>query len=76
MTRGKRKQLLILACQVDRVAWAQACRPRRPSPAPLAGYLLKGFETVTALLPGRPGRWLRGVNILVRFGRQFGWLTS
>lgn len=76
MTREKRKQLLILACQADRVAWAQACQPRRRPPAQLAGYLLKGLETVTALVPGRTGRWLRGANFFVRFGRQLGWLTS
>jgi hypothetical protein len=76
MTRKERKQLLIRACAADRNAWAQACRARQRRPAQLAGSLLKALEPVTALLPGRIGRWVSGTNMLVRLGRRLGWLTS
>jgi len=76
LSGGERKRLLVLACAADRAAWTHACRPRQRQPAQLIGSLLKAIEPVTALLPGRVGRWLRRANFLARAGRQLGWLTS
>lgn len=76
LTRDERKELLIVACRADRVAWSHACRPRPQAPAQLAGRILHMLEPVISLLPGRVGGWLRGVKNLASIGRQFGLLAS
>jgi hypothetical protein len=70
----ERKELLVLACEVDRAAWRQACRPARSRGAQLAHDLLGYLESFSSFFPGRVGRWLRGASFLTRLGRQFGWL--
>lgn len=75
-SRNERKELLVMACQVDRLAWREACRPVRApvEGAQLAFKLAGWFQTLGAFLPGRVGRWLRGASILADLGRMFGWL--
>lgn len=74
-TRTERKELLVLACEVDRAAWRQACRPSGTHPALQAAQRILGYlEPFTGLLPGRLGRWVRGGGFLLQLGRQFGWL--
>ncbi len=70
----ERKELLVLACEVDRVAWRQACRPTRSPRAEFAHEALGYLDTISSFLPGRVGRWLRGASFLAGLGRQFGWL--
>ena len=72
-SRRERKELLVLACEVDREAWRRACRPTRSRGQQLAREALSCLETVGSLLPGRLGRWLRGASFLTHLGRQFGW---
>jgi hypothetical protein len=72
-SRNERKELLVLACEVDRMAWRQACRPARPG-ARFAREVLGGLELISSFLPGRFGRWLRGASFLADLGRRFGWL--
>jgi hypothetical protein len=72
-SRQERKELLALACEVDRAAWRQACRRTRRPGVQLARDLLGGLETISAFLPGRLGRWLRGASFLTGLSRQFGW---
>ena len=68
--RRERKDLLILACAVDRHGWRQAgfAAIVRPRPQWL-GELSGGLEDFTRLLPGRFGRWLRGAGILTHLVR-------
>lgn len=73
-SRNERKELLVLACEVDRLAWRQACRPNRSPAAQLTHKLLGYVETIGSFLPGRLGRWLRGTSFLAGIGRQLGWL--
>ena len=70
----ERKELLILACGVDRMAWRHACRPARPPGARFARDLLGHLETFSAVLPRRHGRWLRGASLITGLVRQLGWL--
>jgi hypothetical protein len=73
--RNERKELLVLACEVDRAAWRRACRPTPASrAAQFAHQMLGWLEPFGALLPGRLGHWLRSGGFLLRLGRQFGWL--
>jgi len=73
--RTERKELLVLACEVDRAAWRRACRPTATSQASLLAQQVLGWlEPFAALLPGRLGRWLRGGGFLLQLGRQLGWL--
>ncbi len=76
LTREDRKQLLILACEADRVAWCNACRPAPRPPVQLAAQILGMLEPVVSFIPGWPGRWLRNVNFFARLGRQFGLFGS
>jgi hypothetical protein len=73
-SRQDRKELLVLACTVDRVGWRQACRPTGSPTALLARELLGYLETFSSFLPGRLGRWLRGASFLTNLSRQLGWL--
>jgi hypothetical protein len=74
-SRTERKELLILACEVDRAAWRHACRPGPASPTlQLARQVLTWLEPFSALLPGRFGRWVRGGGFLLQLSRQLGWL--
>ena len=73
-SRNERKELLVLACEVDRLAWRQACGPARRPGVQLARRLLGCLETVGSFLSGRLGRWLQGAGFLAHLGRQFGWL--
>ncbi len=68
------KELLILACEVDRCAWRRACRPTRSPGAQFARDLLGHLETFSSFLPGRLGRWLRGASLVTGLVRQLGWL--
>ena len=70
----ERKELLILACGVDRMAWRHACVPTRRPGTQFARDLLGHLETFSAFLPGRLGRWLRGASLITGIARQFGWL--
>lgn len=68
----ERKRLLVLACEVDRAAWCNSCRPRPRPPVVRAAQLLSYFEPALALVPGLPGRWLRRLGFLARAVRQVG----
>lgn len=72
-SRNERKELLILACEVDRVAWRQACRPARTPNVQFAFKVLRYLQTFGSILPGRLGRWVRNANLLADVGRMFGW---
>lgn len=76
LSREDRKQLLILACQADRIAWCDSCRPRPRPPAALAANVLSFLEPLFSLVPGLPGRWLRRMGFFTRLARQFGILPS
>ena len=71
-SRNERKELLVLACEVDRVAWRMACRPNREPGTQLALKLLGYLQTLGSLVPGRLGRWLRGAGFLAGLSRQLG----
>jgi len=73
-SRNERKELLALACEVDRAAWGEACRPHRRPGLQVAANLLSFVESFSAFLPGRLGRWLRGANLIASITRRFGWL--
>ncbi len=73
-SRSERKELLVLACQVDREAWRRACRPTRTPGEQFVRDLLGYLESFSSLLPGRLGRWVRGASFLTNPGRQLGWL--
>jgi hypothetical protein len=73
-SRNERKELLVLACEVDRMSWRQACQPVHRPGGQLALTLLNFLQPLSSLLPGRLGRWLRGAGFLAGLGRQFGWL--
>lgn len=73
-SRSERKELLVLACEVDRTAWRQACRPSRPTGARFAFKALGYLQAVGPFLPGRLGRWLRGASLMADLGRMCGWL--
>jgi hypothetical protein len=73
-SRNERKELLVLACEVDRVAWRMACQPNRGSNAQVALKLLGYLQTLGSLVPGRLGRWLRGAGFLAGLSRQLGFL--
>lgn len=72
LTLEERKRLLVLACEVDRAAWCNSCRPRPRPPVVRVAQLLSYFEPVLALIPGRPGRWLKRLAPLARVARQIG----
>ncbi len=72
-SRTERKELLVLSCEVDRVAWREACRPRRKSGTQLAMNMAGYLQTFGSFLPGRLGRWLRGAGFLADLGRMLGW---
>jgi len=77
LTRAERKELLVLACTSDRLAWLRACRPS-PARSPmmnLAASWLGRLEPFSHFLPGRLGRWVRGAVFVAGLERQFGWLT-
>ena len=76
LTREERKQLLILACEADRAAWRETCRPRPRPPAATAAHLLRLFEPLFPFIPGLPGRLLQKVSSVARLLRQFGLFTS
>lgn len=76
LTRDERKQLLVLACQIDRVAWCDSCRPRPRPPTALVVGLLGFLEPLASLIPGLPGRWLRKMGFFARLARQFGFIAS
>lgn len=74
-SRNERKELLVLACEVDRVAWRKACMPSGRGPGAQVALKLLGYlQTLGSLVPGRLGRWLRGAGFLAGLGRQLGWL--
>jgi hypothetical protein len=73
-SRTERKELLALACDVDRGSWRLACRPAGGSGRQLAISLLEYAEAFSPLLPERLARWLRGASFLTNLGRQLGWL--
>jgi hypothetical protein len=73
-SRNERKELLVLACEVDRASWRQACHPVRSPRAQLAHDLLGYVDSFRSFLPGRLGRWARGATFLASLGRQLGWL--
>ena len=73
-SRTERKELLVLACAVDRVAWRQASlAPARHPGRQLLHDALGCLEPFSHLLPGRLGRWLRGARFLTQLGRMLGW---
>lgn len=72
--RQERKQLLVLACSLDRAGWRMACRPSRGRGSQIASNVLSHLETIGSFLPGRIGRWLRGFSFLAQIGRRLGWL--
>ena len=73
-SRNERKELLVLACEVDRVAWRQACRPARKPQVQHVFKILGYLQTFGSILPGRLGRWVRNANLLADLGRVCGWL--
>lgn len=74
-SRTERKELLVLACGVDRAAWRVACRPAVAGAAQtLTRQVLAGLESFGAFLPGRLGHWVRGGGCLLQLGRWLGWL--
>ena len=74
-SRAERKELLALACAVDRHAWRQATlAPVQRPGSRLLGDLLGYCEPFMPLLPERLGRWLRGATLLSHLGQAFGWL--
>lgn len=72
LSLAERKQLLIIACEADRAAWCDACRPRPQPPTALLSQALRFVEPVLSLIPGLPGRWLRRIDFVARVVRQFG----
>ncbi|HWA28776.1 MAG TPA: hypothetical protein VG734_24205 [Lacunisphaera sp.] len=76
LTLEERKQFLILACEADRAAWCEACRPRPRPPAAVAMQLLRFLEPVLSLIPGFPGRWLRRAGFIARVVRELGLFAS
>lgn len=72
--RNERKELLVLACEVDRASWRQACQPRRGPGRQLAHDLVSYIDAFASFLPGRLGRWLRGASFLTSLGHRLGWL--
>ena len=76
MSTEERKKLLILACEADRIAWCNACRPVPQAPTQIASHLFSFLEPFAALVPGWPGRLLRQASFLTRLGRQFGLIPS
>jgi len=76
LSRAERKQLLILACALDRTAWNDACRPaaNRSPIGRIAGDLMGLIGPLSHLLPRRLGRWIRGAVFIANLGRQLGWL--
>lgn len=71
-SRNERKELLVLACEVDRVAWHQACRPTRGPGLQFTLRILHQVQTFGSLIPGRLGRWLRNAGLLADLGRLCG----
>ncbi|HEX2861935.1 MAG TPA: hypothetical protein VHN79_09860 [Lacunisphaera sp.] len=72
-SRNERKELLVLACEVDRTAWRQACRPPRHSTR-VARDVLGYLQTFSSFLPGRWGRWVRSVSFVADLVGKVGWL--
>lgn len=73
-TRQERKELLVLACEVDRASWHQACHPIQSPAVKFARETLSVIEMIGSFVPGRVGRWLRHASFLTTIGRQLGWL--
>lgn len=73
-SRAERKELLVLACAVDRAGWVRACRPSRSPAARLARQALAFIEPFSVFLPGKLGRMVRGGGFLLQVGRQLGWI--
>lgn len=67
----ERKQLLILACEVDRSAWCESCRPRPSPPMARVAELLCCVTPLLTLLPGLSQRWSKRFAFLTRIARQF-----
>lgn len=76
MSLEERKRLLVLACEVDRAAWCNSCRPRPRPPMVRAAQMLHFIEPVLSLIPGRPGRWLRRLSFAARVARQVGQIVT
>ncbi len=76
LSRDERKQLLVVSCARDRLAWVNACRPAAPrSPlAQIASEVVNYIEPFSHFLPKRIGKWIRGATFLTTIGRQFGWM--
>ena len=55
-SRNERKELLVLACEVDGVAWHQACKPTRGPGLQFTLRMLRHVQTFGSLVPGRLGR--------------------
>jgi hypothetical protein len=72
-SRTERKELLVLACEVDRTAWRQACQPPRQS-AQFAREILGYLQAFSSFLPGRVGRWVRSAGFVADLVRKLGWL--
>ena len=73
--RSSRKELLILACAIDRATWRKTYQvAARPRVNPIAGEVIGYLELLSSFLPGRIGRWLRGANFVAQLGRTLGWL--
>ena len=71
---GERKELLILACEVDREGWRRACRSTATPKQQLARDIFGYLKSFSAFLPSRFGGWLSSASFLTNLARQFGWL--
>lgn len=72
MTRDEQKELLILACRADRLAWRQACRPLPATPMQRASEVLRALEPLRPLIPGKMGSLMRGAGFLAGLAGRFG----
>lgn len=70
LSQEERKQLLVLACEMDRAAWNDSCRPRPRTRAALAAELLRFAAPALAMIPGLPKRWLQRLGFVTRIARQ------
>ena len=76
LSRDERKQLLVLACEMDRAAWSDSCRPRPRPRAAVAAELLRFAGPVLSLIPGLPKRWLQRLGFVTKIARQFALFTA
>lgn len=73
--RNSRKELLVLACALDRVAWRRARQAVIRKGLARKGRDLLGYlDMAGSVLPGSIGRWLRRANLVAQLGRMLGWL--